>query len=361
MRNLLYRRWCSVIAVCLIAIMMAAIVAAAMVVRRPAVPATLILTVDRDVLPADGYSAAHVTAHASDGRELKTVLWRVEKGKGLAERETIAPVGPDVRTAYRAGVTPGRVELLAVAQHMKPARITFDLALDPTDQFGDGTPDFLRLQDAADRQAFRRWFTFLAESTYFQEEDERPKEVNDCAALIRYAYREALRTHDGPWANQTHLRNLPTSESVRKYDYPHTALGPNVFRTRPGAFVPDDIGDGAFAEFADAETLRRFNAHFVSRDLNAARPGDLIFFRQAGQAMPFHTMIYLGPSHFGEGEHWLMYHTGPSHTGKKKDAGELRRVTVEDLMQHPYPRWRPVPQNAAFLGVYRWNILREAN
>jgi uncharacterized protein YfaT (DUF1175 family) len=239
--------------------------------------------------------------------------------------------------------------------------VSFDIALDPTDQFGDGTPDFLRLHDAGDRNAFRQWFTFLAESTYFQNEGERPAEVNDCAALIRYAYREALRAHDGQWANQLHLKNLPTSESVRKYDYPHTALGANLFRTRPRAFEPEDIGDGAFAEFADAETLRRFNAHFVSRDVNAARPGDLIFFRQAGQAMPFHTMIYLGPSHFGEGEHWLMYHTGPSHTGKKKDPGELRRVTVEDLMRHPEPRWRPVPQNAAFLGVYRWNILREAN
>jgi len=356
MRSFFYRRWWFVFAICLIAIG-----AVAFVATRHAGPAVLVLSVERDVVPADGHAAVQVTARASDGRELKAVSWRVEKGKGLAEMEAFSPVGSDLRTVYRAGVTPGRVELLATALGVKPARVAFDLALDPSDQFGDGTPDFLRLQDAADRQAFRQWFTFLAESTYFQQEDERPKEVNDCAALIRYAYREALRAHDGPWANQTHLRNLPTSESVRKYDYPHTALGANLFRTRPGAFVPDDIGDGAFAEFADAETLRRFNAHFVSRDLNAARPGDLIFFRQAGQAMPFHTMIYLGPSHFGEGEHWLMYHTGPSHTGTKKDAGELRRVTVEDLMQHPYPRWRPVPQNAAFLGVYRWNILREAN
>ena len=356
MRDLFYRRWWLVIAIGLVAIG-----ACALVARRHAGPAVLVLSVDRSVVPADGYAQVHVTAQASDRRELRAVTWRVEKGKGLADMETSSPAGSDLRAVYRAGVTPGQVELVAMAPGMRAARAAFDIALDPSDQFGDGTPDFLRLQDAADRQAFRRWFTFLAESTYFQNEDERPAEVNDCAALIRYAYREALRAHDGPWANQLHLKNLPRSESVRKYDYPHTALGANLFRTRPGAFVPDDIDDGAFAEFADAETLRRFNAHFVGRDLNAARPGDLIFFRQAGQAMPFHTMTYLGPSHFGEGEHWLMYHTGPSHTGKKKDPGELRRVSVEDLMQHPEPRWRPVPQNAAFLGVYRWNILREAN
>ena len=322
----------------------------------------LVLSVDHNLLPANGYAEAQVTAKSSDGRELRAVTWRIEQGKNLAEMETSAPDGPAMHAVFRAGVTPGQVQLLAMSKDLKPARIDLQFALDPTDEFGDGTPDFLRLQDGADQAAFRRWFTFLAESTYFQKEDERPKEVNDCAALIRYAYREALHEHDGPWATEWHLDHLTTAASVHKYDYPHTALGANVFRTRPGSFTSDDISNGVFAEFADAETLRRFNTHFVSRDLKAARPGDLIFFRQAGQRMPFHTMIYLGLSQFGDGsdqdsEAWLIYHTGPSHG----DAGELRRVTVDELTQHPYARWRPVPQNAAFLGVYRWNILREAN
>ena len=357
MRSLFYRRWWSVVAVCS---MMA--VAVAFAAHRRTGPATLILAVDHDLLPANGYADARVTAKASDGRELRNVSWAVVKGRNFAEMEAA-----DNSAVLHGRVTPGEVQLVARAAGFKPARVDVRLTLDPSDEVGDGTPDFLRLQDAADRIAFRKWFTFLAESTYFQKEDERPKEVNDCAALIRYAYREALHAHDGPWASEWHLEHLPTAGSVRKYDYPHTALGPNIFRTRPGSFEPEDIGNGAFAEFADAETLRRFNTHFVSRDLRAARPGDLIFFRQSGQRMPFHTMIYLGPSQFGEGPDthsnaWLIYHTGPSHNGSShQDAGELRRVTVDDLMQHPYARWRPVPQNAAFLGVYRWNILREAN
>jgi uncharacterized protein YfaT (DUF1175 family) len=356
MRSLFHRRWWLVLAISLIAGAAVAIAA-----HRRTGPATLILSVDHDLVPANGYAQPHVTAHASDGRELRTVLWRVENGKNLTDMETSTPVGSDFRTVFRAGVTPGQVQVQATATGLKPARISFEFALEPSDEFGDGTPDFLRLQDPGDRLAFRRWFTFLAESTYFQKIDDRPREVNDCAALIRYAYREALRVHDGPWANQWHLEHLATAASIRKYDYPHTALGANIFRTRPGAFAPDDIRDGAFAEFADAESLRRFNTHFVSRDLKSARPGDLIFFRQAGQRMPFHTMIYLGPSQFGEGDEWLIYHTGPSHSSSGNDLGELRRVTVDELMQHPYARWRPVPQNAAFLGVYRWNILREAN
>ena len=64
----------------------------------------------------------------------------------------------------------------------------------------DGIPDALRLDDPRDEQAFRRWFTFLAEAQYFQPPPSRPAEINDCAALIRYAYREALRKHDGPWS-----------------------------------------------------------------------------------------------------------------------------------------------------------------
>jgi uncharacterized protein YfaT (DUF1175 family) len=44
-----------------------------------------------------------------------------------------------------------------------------------------------------------------------------------------------------------------------------------------------------------------------------------------------------------------------------KKPGEMRRVRLEELLQHPSPRWRPVEGNRNFLGVYRWNILKEAN
>jgi uncharacterized protein YfaT (DUF1175 family) len=39
----------------------------------------------------------------------------------------------------------------------------------------------------------------------------------------------------------------------------------------------------------------------------------------------------------------------------------MRRVTLAELLNHPSPRWRPVTGNSNFLGVYRWNILREGN
>jgi uncharacterized protein YfaT (DUF1175 family) len=37
----------------------------------------------------------------------------------------------------------------------------------------------------------------------------------------------------------------------------------------------------------------------------------------------------------------------------------MRRVAISDLLQHPDIRWRPIVENSNFLGVYRWDILRE--
>ena len=89
-----------------------------------------------------------------------------------------------------------------------------------------------------------------------------------------------------------------------------------------------------------------------------ARPGDLLFFRQEGHDLPFHTMIFLGASQIEDGsEPLVVYHTGPIG----KSAGEIRRPTLAQLMNFPDPRWRPVPSNPSFLGVYRWNILRGAD
>ena len=68
-----------------------------------------------------------------------------------------------------------------------------------TDRFGDGTPDFLRLTDPADQEAFRQWFTLIAEYQSIRPKAEIPAEITDCASLLRYSYREALKRHDDTW------------------------------------------------------------------------------------------------------------------------------------------------------------------
>lgn len=225
--------------------------------------------------------------------------------------------------------------------------------LNANDTFEDGTPDFLRLDDDRDRHAFRRWFTYLAEVQYFQEPANRPAEIADCAALIRYAYREALHAHASGWAETARVPVVPAFDSIRKYQYPYTPLGASLFRVTEGPFQSSDIGGGAFAQFADAQTLHRYNTHLVSRDLSRAQPGDLLFFRQETAHMPFHSMIFLGESRVRpDGGIYVLYHTGP--------GGEIRRLRAEELLRYPEAEWRPISGNPSFLGVFRWNILRKA-
>jgi len=225
------------------------------------------------------------------------------------------------------------------------------------DSFSDGTPDFARLDSTNDRDAFRRWFSFLAEVQYFSTAARRPPEIVDCAALVRYAYREALRKHDSAWAASARLPLLPSLDSVSKYAFPHTPLGPALFRLRPGPFLPADLQAGAFGQFANADALHRFNTFLVTRNLVAAEPGDLLFFRRPAAHMPFHTMIFIGPSQISIPSTqavYLVYHTGPGAGG----AGDIRRLSTSELLHYPDPQWRPISANPFFLGVFRWNILR---
>lgn len=322
-------------------------------------PPGLAVEVNPRSLPADGFSTAKVVLRATNGQPLPLSQLEIEvvDGARRAQIESVGSVGNAVEAVVRAGVLPGPVVLEARGRAFAPARVRLESRLDPTDRAHDGTPDFLRLDDEADRQAFRRWFTFLAEALFYRSPAQLPSEINDCAALVRFAYREALREHDGPWASELALETLPGAPSVQKYQFPFTPLGAGLFRVKPGSFRPEDIRGSAFAQFADAQTLRRLNTHLVSRDIYRAQPGDLLFFRQLEQDLPFHVMIFLGKSQLERDlRDWIVYHTGPVGGAK----GDMRRLTVDELLEHPSPRWRPLPGNPNFLGVYRWNILRGA-
>jgi len=205
-----------------------------------------------------------------------------------------------------------------------------------------------RLTHPADQQAFRLWFTFLAESQYHLRDNQRAKDVIDCAALLRFAYRESLRKHDAQWLKSITLPALPTLPPIQGFPNPGAAL----FRTGPNET----------RQFADARTLRQWNATLISRRLEDAAPGDLLFFEQVGQRMPFHAMIYLGKSHFTSSpEPWIVYHTGPIlGQGGAGRPGEVRRLSRAELLAHPQPRWRPLASNPTFLGIYRWRILSAA-
>jgi uncharacterized protein len=318
--------------------------------RRPAV-----LSIDAPAaeIVADGRSSVRLPIHLSgqlpDARDL-TVRLIPETGYGSASIQE-SPLA----LIYRAGVLPGTVTLNLSGKHAIAATVAVTAAPDFRDSFGDGMPDFLRLDSVTDRQAFRGWFTLIAEHQAFAS--HLPDEISDCAALLRYSYREALRRHDAAWVRSTDLGAAPAVPDVTQYEYPYTPVGPRLFRVKEGPFSPPDLSDGTFAEFADVKTLVLANAHLIGRDGHRALPGDLIFFRQFEQRSPFHSMIFIGRSHYGPGDDWVVYHTGPDGSW----PGEMRRVALSSLLQHPDARWRPLPGNRNFLGVYRWNILREGN
>lgn len=301
--------------------------------------------------------AHEVTLPADGGLHLVTEI-RLSGGKapapedvateGIASRILTGSNGSVIVIAT-APVNPGSSWLVLRYRNTRTS-VLLHFAPDASDRFGDGTPDFLRLHAAEDRAAFRGWLTALADTAAALKPERLPHEVDDCAALLRWCYRGALHAHDEAWQSTMPMDSLPPLSSVAQYAYPFTPLGANLFRVHPGAYQAEDVGNGNFAQFADARTLWQENTFLVTRNVAAARPGDLLFYRQLEQNSPYHSMILTGRAH-----DWAVYHTGPTATG----PGEVRRVALADLIHHPDSRWRPIPQNTNFLGVYRWNILRE--
>jgi uncharacterized protein YfaT (DUF1175 family) len=197
----------------------------------------------------------------------------------------------------------------------------------------------VRLADESDKAAFRAWFVFLADAQFYQ----RSTDVTDCAALVRHAFREALRAHTPEWFRQARLPLTPAFPDVRRPPPPGPSGWP-LFETAPGRF----------AEFADARTIVRLNARPLGRDVRAARPGDLLYFQQPEQASPDHLMVFVGRSLFEpDGRDWVVYHTGADSEG----PGEVRKVRLADLERHPSARWRPLPANPRFVGVFRLGVL----
>ena len=68
-----------------------------------------------------------------------------------------------------------------------------------------------------------------------------PREIDDCAALLRWCYRNALHAHDEAWQGTMPMESLPPLPSVAQYAYPKAKssscfmdqLGPRTKRTMP--------------------------------------------------------------------------------------------------------------------------------
>jgi uncharacterized protein YfaT (DUF1175 family) len=221
----------------------------------------------------------------------------------------------------------------------------------------DGLPDAAELRSFNDRENFRRWFTWIAEMQFYKMSDTWNEEQRDCAGLVRFAWREALRPHDRAWYQRMGEQYQPVAGDV-SVGLDSEPLRENLFRTAPGNYNPRDLANGKFAEFADAQTLKNFNATFISRDREQARPGDLLFFYQPYvQKFPYHVMIFLGPARVAneDAHDWVVYHTGAA----PENGGEVKKLRLAVLDHHPNKRWRPLSTNPNFLGFYRLKFLEQ--
>lgn len=195
----------------------------------------------------------------------------------------------------------------------------------------------VRLADETDRAAFRSWFAFLADAQFVR----RSADVTDCAALVRHAFREALRAHTAEWRRLNDVPALPAFTDVRRPPRADGDAWP-LFR------VSADTRSVS-QEFADARSIVQFNSRRIGRDVRALQPGDLLYFVERDRRSD-HLMVFVGRSRFeADGDDWVVYHTGPDGS----DPGEVRKVTVRELVAHPRPRWRPIASNAQFAGIYR--------
>lgn len=139
----------------------------------------------------------------------------------------------------------------------------------------------------------------------------------DCAGLVRFAYRSAYK------------RFLP-----ERLGHP---LWLDV-QERP-------------TEFADAETLLTHSFVPLGRDEATAeslRTGDIVAFRQEHDSGPvFHLMLVVRPEDKAHAPARVVYH--PGEKGAAVRTGVLNRLATEAPLE-----WRPVPQNTAFLGFFRF-------
>jgi uncharacterized protein len=233
---------------------------------------------------------------------------------------------------------------------------TQPMAAETSDSDSDGIPDRAELRSFEDRNSFRKWFTAIAEMQFYNQSGEWSASQRDCAGLVRFGWREALRRHDRPWFQKMGAQYEQLSADVRAYSLDESPTGEKLFRAAFGSFQEGDVAAGKFSEFADARTLKNFNCDLISRDRRQAQPGDLLFFHQPWvQKYPYHVMIFIGEARRaseGVGD-WVVYHTG----GAPSDDGAVKKVRLAVLDHHPDKRWRPVENNPNFLGFYRLKIL----
>ena len=252
-----------------------------------------------------------------------------------------------------------KIKLLLIA--IKDNKIKYSIALpvihsnDDTDD--DGFPDAMELDNENDRNNFRKWFCTIALTQYYHL-DDRWKD-RDCAGLIRYCIREALKVHDNKWLSEKKLLYDINIPDVKKFNYPFIPVtGSKFFRIKQKGNEQIDSNNISeyFSDFAESKYLLSYNFEYISKDVREALPGDVLFFRnELSIEWPYHSMIFIGNDIITEKNvgDLVIYHTG-SNEGKD---GIIKKIRLSDLDKHPNKRWHTNVSNPYFLGFFRWEVV----
>jgi len=326
------------------------------------VPVSRVASLSPACMPADPGRSARLVWRLDNIYGAPVPFWPFDVEADLVEGAgSVRLVGAQAREGGPAwlelGLRPAGAAGRAVVElrtGLGTERFALELTPPPEDGDQDGFPDAAELRDEGDRRAFRAWFTAIAEAQFYAPDPRWEAVHRDCAGLLRFAYKEALRAHDPGWLARVPYLHAARPPELRAFHYPDVPkLGARLFRQRPGAYRSGPGLAEDFGASASAQLLWELNSVPLGADPAAAQAGDLLFFRDLQRASaPMHSMVLLDPPELGPRRR-VVYHTGAGPTG----PGEVRLVQLADLEGHADDRWRPVPANPHFLGFYRWKIL----
>jgi len=297
----------------------------------------------------------HPVTHAR--REIALQIKEGEKGVRLLSPANARTTKGRVRYTLQSTLVPAHVVLEVSVPELSQQSIALETLPVVSDADEDGLPDIAELTSAKDRENFLKWFTVIAEAQYYCLSPLWNENERDCAGLIRFAYREALKTHDSAWLSQISFVSDPVIPDVERFQYPDVPLlGTALFRTKPGPFKLDEI-DSAFTAFAQGKYLQAYNATYLGKEPSVLQKGDLLFFfHYDDPEMPYHGIIFIGDDNGvlePDKDDWLVYHTGPVDGTR----GVVKKLRLAELRNYPEEKWRPVRSNPFFLGYYRWKIV----
>lgn len=182
----------------------------------------------------------------------------------------------------------------------------------------------------SDSNIFRSWFVRIIDEQLRQ--GPSPKWIQrDCAGLVRYSVVESLKIKDESWKRSHGFASLPTP--------PNLSIDVSK-RKMLGEWVQYD--GKSRDNYISAIGLIQGNTTFVSKNINHAKPGDILFYDMQDSQ---HIMVWTGKD--------IAYHTG---TVSESDNG-LRKIEYNELLKWKDGRWRPTEENSNFIGIFMFGFL----